>query len=51
MSGRVVKESQADVFEGVNQLSLELSDLSNGIYTIQIVKDNAVTHVTRVTKN
>jgi hypothetical protein len=51
MSGRTVKQIQSDIFEGVNQVSLSLGDLANGIYTIQVVNNGVVSHVTRVTKN
>jgi hypothetical protein len=51
MSGRTVKQIQSNIFEGVNNISLSLGDLANGIYTIQVVDNGVVSHVSRVTKN
>jgi hypothetical protein len=51
MSGRVIKQIQSNIFEGVNNVSLSLGDLANGIYTVQVVENGVVSHVSRVTKN
>ncbi|MBL7773062.1 MAG: fibronectin type III domain-containing protein, partial [Chitinophagaceae bacterium] len=51
MSGRVVKQVQANAEVGVNNMTMNLSDLSNGIYSLQIYSNDQLTNVTRVTKN
>jgi hypothetical protein len=51
MSGRVVKQVQTSAVEGVNNITLSLGDLSNGVYSLQIFSNDELTHVTRVTKN
>ncbi|MBL7771581.1 MAG: fibronectin type III domain-containing protein [Chitinophagaceae bacterium] len=51
MSGRVVKQIQTEAVEGVNNITLNLGDLSNGIYSLQVISNDQLTQVTRVTKN
>ena len=51
MSGRVVKQAQSATFEGVNTIKVSLSELTAGMYTIQVVNNDKLIHVGRVTKN
>ncbi len=51
MSGRVVKQIQARSEAGVNKLYLDISDLANGIYSIQLFENDIMTHVDRIRKN
>jgi hypothetical protein len=51
MSARIVKQSQATAEVGMNNMTLNLGDLSNGIYTIQIIQNNKLSSVHRVIKN
>ena len=50
MSGRVLKQVQTNALPGENTTSLSLGELSNGIYTIMVYQNDALTHTTRVTK-
>jgi hypothetical protein len=50
MSGRIVKQVQAIVQKGINQLEIDLSDLANGIYNLQVIEHDQLIHVTRITK-
>jgi hypothetical protein len=51
MSGRVVKQTQSVTFEGVNTINVSLSELTAGMYTIQVVNNDKLMHIGRVTKN
>jgi hypothetical protein len=44
MPGRMVKQIQLNVTEGMNTLNLDLSELNKGIYTITIVDDKLVNY-------
>jgi hypothetical protein len=51
MSGRIVKQIQARSEVGMNKLSLSLGDIASGVYTVQILENNQLTHVSKVKKN
>jgi hypothetical protein len=51
MSGRVVKQTQSTTFEGLNTINISLSELTAGMYTIQVVNNDKLVHFGRVTKN
>jgi Secretion system C-terminal sorting domain/Fibronectin type III domain len=51
MSGRVVKQLNTMSEEGLNEIALDLHDLANGIYTLQVYSNNELVRVTRVSKN
>ncbi|MBL7773676.1 MAG: fibronectin type III domain-containing protein [Chitinophagaceae bacterium] len=51
MSGRIVKQIQTNAYTGVNNITLNVQDLSNGVYTVQVMKEGELLHVTRITKN
>ena len=51
MSGRVVKQTQSTTFEGINTINISLSELTAGMYTIQVVNNDKLVHFGRVTKN
>ena len=44
MPGRMVKQIQLNVNEGMNKLNLDLSELNKGIYTITIVDDKLINY-------
>ncbi|MBU3677769.1 MAG: T9SS type A sorting domain-containing protein, partial [Chitinophagaceae bacterium] len=50
MSGRVVKQILAQSEAGMNKLSIDLGDIAQGIYTIQVYENDQLTHVERVRK-
>ncbi|GBL36104.1 hypothetical protein EMGBS15_16990 [Filimonas sp.] len=51
MSGRLVKQVQAKKVEGMNTLTIDLSDLSAGVYTVQLLENNKVSFVERIRKD
>jgi hypothetical protein len=51
MSGRVVKQQDAMVEEGFNIVTLNLADLTNGIYMIQVYSNDQLKVASRVMKN
>ena len=51
MSGRVVKQTQSVSFEGLNTINVSLSELTAGMYTIQVVNNDKLVHIGRITKN
>jgi hypothetical protein len=51
MSGRVVKQTQSVSFEGLNTINISLAELTAGMYTIQVVNNDKLVHVGRITKN
>ncbi|MEZ5045865.1 MAG: fibronectin type III domain-containing protein [Chitinophagaceae bacterium] len=50
MSGRLVKQLQANTEVGVNNLSIDLSDVSNGLYSVQVYANDNLTHISKVNK-
>ncbi len=51
MSGRVVKQAQSTTFDGLNTIKVSLSELTAGMYTIQVVTNDKLMHVGRINKN
>lgn len=51
MSGRIVKQIQARSEAGVNKLTIDLSEVANGVYSIQVFENDVMTHVDRIRKN
>jgi hypothetical protein len=51
MSGRVVKQIETETALGSNQINMNISDLTNGVYTIQILNDGQLQAVERLIKN
>ena len=51
MSGRVVKQTQSVSFEGLNTINISLAELTTGMYTIQVVNNDKLVHIGRITKN
>jgi hypothetical protein len=51
MSGRIVKQQDAMVEEGFNIVTLNLADLTNGIYIIQVYSNDQLKVASRVMKN
>lgn len=50
MSGRIVKQLQAQCVTGMNALSINLDEIASGIYTIQVYENNHLSHVSKVKK-
>ena len=50
MTGRVVKTVEAVPQAGEHQYTLSLSELSAGMYTVQVYTDDKLTHVSKVQK-
>jgi hypothetical protein len=50
MSGRVVKQVLAQSETGMNKLTIDLGDVAQGLYTIQVYENDQLTHVERVRK-
>jgi hypothetical protein len=50
MSGRILKTISAEINIGHNQLSMELSDVSNGVYMIEVYDENNLLKVIRIVK-
>ncbi len=51
MSGRVVKSIIAQSVKGMNHMTLDLSDMADGVYGVQVFENNKLTHVSKVRKN
>jgi hypothetical protein len=51
MSGRVVKQIEASTIVGQNKINISLAELTAGLYTIQVINNDKLMHVTRVSKN
>ncbi|MBL7765000.1 MAG: fibronectin type III domain-containing protein [Chitinophagaceae bacterium] len=51
MSGRVVKQVQAQTELGMNHIQVSLNELVNGLYTVQVIENNKLTYTAKVTKN
>jgi hypothetical protein len=50
MTGRVVKTVEAVPQAGEHQYTISLSELSAGMYTVQVYTDDKLTHVSKVQK-
>jgi hypothetical protein len=50
MSGRIVKQVLAQSEAGMNKLTIDLGDVAQGLYTIQVYENDQLTHVERVRK-
>ena len=51
MSGRVVKSVLTKSVKGLNNITLSLDEIADGIYGIQIYENNQLTHINKVRKN
>jgi hypothetical protein len=51
MSGRIVKQIQGRCEAGMNKLSISLSEISSGVYTVQVFDNDKLSHVSKVKKN
>lgn len=51
MSGRVVKSVMQRTQKGMNNVTLNLSDIATGVYGVQIYENNTLIHSTKVNKN
>ncbi|MEZ5045695.1 MAG: T9SS type A sorting domain-containing protein [Chitinophagaceae bacterium] len=51
MSARVIKSVQASLIQGTNEISMQLSDLASGMYTIQVSTNNTVISTSKIQKN
>jgi hypothetical protein len=51
MSGRTVKSVLLKSVTGMNNLTISLSELANGLYTVQIFKNDKLSFVQKVRKN
>jgi len=51
MTGRKVKQYDVEALEGINQFDLDLSNMSNGIYSIRFLSNGEMIYQTRVTKS
>ena len=51
MSGRVVKQIEASTIVGQNKINISLAQLTAGLYTIQVINNDKLMHVTRISKN
>jgi Secretion system C-terminal sorting domain/Fibronectin type III domain len=51
MSGRVVKQIQASTIIGQNNIKISLAELTAGLYTIQVINNDKLMNVSRVSKN
>lgn len=50
MSGRIVKQIEARSEAGMNKLSVDLGDVAQGVYTLQVFENGQMTFVERVRK-
>jgi hypothetical protein len=50
MSGRLVKQIQANAEIGVNNIAVNLSDVSAGVYQVQVFANDKLTHISKVNK-
>lgn len=51
MSGRVVKQVQSITVIGQNSIKINIAELTAGLYTIQVINNDKLMYVNRVTKN
>ncbi len=50
MSGRVIQSVMQKTAKGMNNVSLDLSTIANGIYGVQILENNNLIHTSKVNK-
>lgn len=50
MSGRIMKIMTIDVTEGDNETTMDLRNITSGVYTLQVINNNKVIQVERVVK-
>ena len=50
MSGRLIKQTQVKSEKGLNPITIDLSELASGIYALQILENEKVTHISKVEK-
>ncbi len=50
ISGRVVKKIQSKSTKGMNHYQLNVAELAEGLYTIQVYENNELTHVSKINK-
>ena len=50
MSGRLVKQIQANAEIGVNNIAVNLSDVSAGVYQVQVFANDKLTHISKISK-
>lgn len=50
MTGRVVKVVQATSQEGMNTLDVNLNELAAGMYTLHLLENNKLTHISKIQK-
>ena len=50
MSGRLVKQIQANAEIGLNNIAVNLSDVSAGVYQVQVFANDKLTHISKVSK-
>jgi hypothetical protein len=51
MSGRLVKQIQLRSEAGMNQVKVDLRELAEGIYTVQVIANDELISVSKVHKN
>ncbi|MBL7766276.1 MAG: T9SS type A sorting domain-containing protein [Chitinophagaceae bacterium] len=51
MSGRIVKQVQANAAQGANKIQMSLSDLASGLYTVQVYENETLLYNGKVEKN
>jgi hypothetical protein len=50
MSGRVIKSTLQQTVKGMNNVTLDLSDIATGVYGVQIYQNNNLIHTSKVNK-
>jgi hypothetical protein len=50
ISGRLVKQMQAQHESGAHTMTISLSELSNGMYTVQVICDDVLKHTSKISK-
>ncbi|QLH44920.1 MAG: T9SS type A sorting domain-containing protein [Bacteroidota bacterium] len=50
MSGRLIKQIQANAEIGITTLTINLSDVAAGMYQVQVFANDKLTHVSKVNK-
>jgi hypothetical protein len=50
MSGRIVVQVKGQATKGNNHFQLDLSELAEGVYTVQVFENNTLTHVSKINK-
>ncbi len=50
ISGRLVKQMQAQHESGTQTMTISLNELSNGMYTVQVICDDVLKHTSKISK-